>query len=83
MLELCEHGLEVFPGEAGPRRDGQTGALEHLGRIAPGEEAPELVGADDEDGILESLGPEQLDRARMRVEPDVVVRKCRAAAMSP
>ncbi len=38
----------------------------------PGEEVAELVGADDEDRIVEALGAQQLDRARVRVEAHVV-----------
>ena len=36
---------------------------------------PELVGADHEDRVVEALGTQQLDRARMRVEAHVVGRE--------
>jgi hypothetical protein len=82
-FELPEHGLQLAAREAGPRGDRQAGQLEHLGGLAPGEKGAELVGADHEHGIVEALGPEKLDGARIGIEPDVVVRECRGREREP
>src|SRR5207244_10242320 len=54
------------------RGDRESRPLEHLLRLAPGEKGAELVGADHEYGIVDALGPEQLDGAPVGVESDVV-----------
>ena len=69
--------------EAGPRRDGEAREREHLVRLLPRREVPELVGADHEQRIVERLGAQQVDRARIRVEPHVVVRKRRPRKLEP
>jgi hypothetical protein len=76
-VELLQHCVQLAPREAGPRRDPHARQLEHPVRFAPGEECAELVGSDHEHGIVEALGAEQLDRARVRVEADVVTREGR------
>ena len=82
-VELLEHGFQLAAREAGPRGDREAGQLEHLVGLAPGEKGSELVGADHEDGIVEALGPEQLDGARIGVEPHVVVGECRGGEREP
>src|SRR6185437_2536867 len=82
-VERLEHGFELAPREAGPRGHPNLRALEHLGGLAPGEEVPELVGSDDEHGVVEALGPEQLDGARVGIEPDVVVGEGRHRERKP
>src|SRR5262249_9440162 len=76
--DLPVHGVELALRIAGPRGDGEPRALEHLLGLAPVEEAAELIGADDEDWIVEALGPEQLDGARIWVEPNAVAGECGA-----
>ena len=77
MAELLDDPVELVAGEARPSRDRKTRPLEHLGRLAPGEEVPELVGAQHEQRIVEALGAKQLDRPRIRVEAHLVVWKGR------
>src|SRR6476646_517912 len=74
-LELLDHRLELAPREAGPGGDRDPRPVEDLGGFAPGEKALKLIGAQHEHGIVETLGAEQLDRARIGVEPDVVPRE--------
>src|SRR5205807_5355505 len=70
--ERLDDGVELGPGEAGPGGDRDPRPLEHLLRLAPVEELAELVGAHDEDRVVELLGAEELDRAGVRVEAHVV-----------
>src|SRR5262249_14793787 len=83
LPELPQHAVELVSREAGPRRDRQSRLLEHLRGLAPGEEAAELVSADDEDGIVEPLGAKQLDRARMGIETHLVARERGACERKP
>ena len=68
-VELPQHGVEPLARKAGPRRDAEPRELEHPVRLLPGEEVRELVGADHEERIVELARPEQVDRARVRIEP--------------
>src|SRR6185437_12315412 len=83
LIELSEHAVELGAWEAGPRGDGDPRPLEHRVRLAPVEEATELVCADHEDRVVEALGPEQVDGARVRIEAHVVARKGRASEREP
>jgi len=82
-LEPLEHGVELVAGKAGSGDDPEPGPLEHPVRPAPLEKATELIGPNEENGIVELLRPQELDSARMRVEANVVVgeggmRECEA-----
>src|SRR5581483_10234765 len=81
--ELREHVVELPLQIAGPRGDGEPRPFEHFLRLRPREKAEELVGADDEDRVVEALCAEQLDGAGMRVEADVVARKRGAREREP
>src|SRR2546421_671613 len=74
-LDRLEDLFELAARKAGPGRDREPRAVEHLRRLAPGEKVPELVGTDHEDRVVEALGPEQIDRTRVAVEADVVGRE--------
>src|SRR5205807_9702805 len=80
---LLNHDLAPRARSSGPRSDRDSLPLENLVRLTPVEEAAELVGADDEDRIVEGLGTEQHDGTRVRVEADVVVRKRRQGEREP
>src|SRR5690348_1390241 len=54
--ELREHRVELFAWKAGPSCDCDAGSFEHCVRLAPLEEAAELVRADNEDRVVEALG---------------------------
>src|SRR5581483_12194585 len=75
VVEPAEHGIQEAVVEARTRRHAEPCQLQYLLRVLPGEEVDELVRADEEDGIVEALAAEQVDRARIRVQADVVVRK--------
>src|SRR5262249_22953941 len=78
-IELLEYGLERAARETGPRGDRQPRALEYLCGLAPGGKRPELVCADHEHGVVETLGTKQLDRTRGRGEADIRGREGRGS----
>ena len=75
-----------------PRRAGRVGSRAvsrpRGGRARVPRPAPsrrgrsELVGADHEDGVVEALGAQQVDRARVAVEPHIVAGKAARASSS-
>src|SRR3954470_12696251 len=73
--QAFEHRVEPLPREARPCPDGELRELEDLLRLPPRQEVAELVGAQHEQRIVEPLAAQQLDRARVRIEADVVVGK--------
>jgi len=75
MVERSQHRLDPSAREAGPGRHGEPRQPEHGIRLLPGEEFAELVGADHEERVVELAGAKQVDRARVRIETDVVVRE--------
>ena len=68
---LREHVVEHVPRIAGPRGDAEPRQLEHALRPLPVEKRCELVGADEEDRIVEPERLERVDRPRERVESDL------------
>ncbi len=89
-----EDALRLRAASRAPRRAAARGkpgrvatasrvALEHRVRLLPRREVAELVGADHEQRVVEGLGAEQVDRARVRVEPHVLVREGRARELEP
>ena len=67
--EAGERLVEPLARVAGPRRDAEPRAPQHLRRLLPAREADERVGADEEDRVV-PLGvvAQQVDRARVLVE---------------
>ena len=66
--------LDAFTGRneiPGTRRDPQPRQLEHLLRLFPRGEPDELVGADQEQGIVQSAGAQHVYRERERIELDL------------
>src|SRR5689334_22262079 len=53
-IELREHAVELFAWKAVPRGDRDARPFEHRVRLAPLEEAAELVRADHEDRVVEA-----------------------------
>src|SRR5438105_2232534 len=81
--QVGEHAVETVARIARPRRDGQPRALEDALRILPVEEVAELVGSDQEDGIVEAALPEHVDGALVFVELDTAIRKGGAGEPEP
>ena len=83
MVEGPQHRFEEVAWKARTRRDPEARQLEHRPRLLPGEEVAELVGADEEQRIVEALGAEQVDRTRVGIEPHVVIGERRACELEP
>jgi hypothetical protein len=74
-LEPRQHSLEALAREAGPRRDAEPREAEDHLRLLPRQEIAELVGADEEERIGPVPVAQRVDRARVVVESDFVVRE--------
>ena len=70
-------------GKPGPRRHGEPRELEHRVGLLPGEEVANWSAPITKSGSSNSLGAEQVDRARVRVEPHVVVGERRPRELEP
>ena len=66
-----DDALEIAQVGARPRRSADARELEHALGAHPGRERGELVGADQEDGIVEAERLERVDRPGERVERDL------------
>ena len=62
--------LEPLDGIAGTRRDAEPRQLEHPVWLLPAREVQQLVGADQEDRVVEPAGFERVDRACVRLRLD-------------
>src|SRR6266540_3455382 len=73
--EPCEHGFELSARIARPRRDTEPGELEHGVRLLPAQEIGELVGTDEEDRVGVRAVAQEIDRAGVVIELDVIAGK--------
>src|SRR5205085_1104884 len=69
-VEPLEHAIEPLARVTGPRRHRDRRELEYTVRILPVEEVAELVGADQEDRVVEAAVAEHVDGALVRVQLD-------------
>src|SRR5581483_2912614 len=82
-VKLGEHAVEPFARVTRPRRDAEARQLEHAVGIFPAEEVAELVGADEEKGVVEAPLAEHVDGPRVLVGLDFVVREREACQAEP
>ena len=83
MGQRAQYSVEPLAWEAGPGRNREPRQLEHGSRLLPREEVGELVGADHEQRVVEALCAQQVDRARIWIEPHLVVRERSAGELEP
>jgi hypothetical protein len=82
-FEVLEHRAKTLVGETRPRSHAEPGEFEHRVRFLPGQEVAELVRADQEERIGPVAVPQQVDRPRVPVEADVLVRERGARELEP